>query len=78
MEPQCFLCGKTVKELAEEELEGRHNIKEISITLSSELAFPYELCDTCDDFLRLIIPKILEAEGIIKFDEKADKYVTIK
>lgn len=74
MESRCSLCGKTVKELAEEELEGRSNIKAINISLDSELCYPYELCDGCKDFLLSVIPKVLEHEGIIEFDQKADKY----
>lgn len=76
MEPRCSLCGKTVKELAGEEL-GQISLgrKSLNINLKSEICSPYDLCDVCEDFLRLVIPRILEAEGIIKFDETKDKYI---
>lgn len=77
MEPTCALCQKTVKQIAEEELsEGfSYTRKSLKVSLSDELCYPYLLCDTCEDFLRLLIPKIMEAKGIIKFDEKKDKWV---
>jgi len=78
MERRCSLCGKTIKELAVEELQGTYNGKAINISLSSELCYPYEICNGCEDFLRLLVPKILEVEGIIHFDEKADKYKITK
>ena len=78
MEPRCFLCGKTVKELAEEELKERYNVKSVNITLSDEFSFPYQLCNTCEEFLRLAIPQILQDEGIISFDSQKDKYIVTK
>ena len=75
MEPRCSLCGKTVEELVEEELKSTfYNRKGISIELSNKLCYPYEICGGCEDFIRVIVPKILEAEGIIKFDEEKSKY----
>lgn len=76
MEPRCSLCGKTVKELAEEELEGYSpSRKSLKITLSDEVAYPYLLCEACEELLRYAIPNILEDIGIIKFDEKKDRYI---
>lgn len=75
MESQCCLCQKTLRELVEEELAGLSSRTEVSHKLSNDLAYPYLLCDTCEDFLQLVVPKILEVEGIIRFDEKKDKYV---
>jgi len=75
MERRCQLCGKTVEELAMEELKqpilDRQSLR---INLKSDLCYPYDLCEGCEDFLRLIIPKALEAEGIIKFDTEKDEY----
>jgi len=78
MEPRCYLCGKTVKELAEEELKSAHNTTKINISLESEISYPYELCGNCSDFLLLTVPKIVELAGAIRFDEKQDRYVAIK
>lgn len=76
MEPQCFLCRKTVKEIAEEELAGISiGRKSINVRLDDSLCYPYLLCNSCEDFLRLLIPKMLEAEGIIEFDGKLERYV---
>lgn len=75
MEPRCALCDKTVEELAREELHQYFsNRRAINISLSDELAYPYLLCSSCEDLLCIVVPKILEAEGIIAFDQKQDKY----
>lgn len=75
MEPTCILCGETVKQIAEEELKGvSYDRKSINIHLSDDLAFPYLLCGTCEDFLGIVIPAVLEKEGILKFDEKKGEY----
>jgi len=79
MEPRCSLCNKTIKQLAEEELnQSFFDRKSLNIRLDSELAYPYLLCGDCEDFLRAVIPKVLEAEGIIQFDEKKEKYTLTK
>lgn len=75
MEKRCSLCGKTVRELAEQELkEQSYSMNSINISIDDELGYPYSLCDGCKDFLLLVVPEILEKQGVIKFNEKKDKY----
>lgn len=78
MEARCSLCGKTVKELAEDELRERSDINAINISVRDGLGYPYSLCSGCEDFLMTVIPSILVELGVIRFDEKAEKYVLVK
>lgn len=79
MERRCQLCGKTVEELATEELkQSVLDRQSLCINLKSDLCYPYDLCGGCEDFLRVVVPHILEAEGIIEFDVEKDKYTLKK
>ena len=81
MDLRCYLCRRSLEEIFNEEKPGGHLTEgimqriawqgEISTALSPE----YPLCDRCKAFLRVIIPLVLSEEGIIKWDDKTEKWV---
>jgi len=75
MDKRCFLCKRTVEEIAEERLSCISQPKELHITLNDKFVSPYYLCDECEDFLRAAIPQVLVAEELIRFDETQGKYI---
>lgn len=75
MDTKCFLCNRSIREIAEERLSGISGPRELRITLNDRFVFPYYLCDECEDFLQAAIPQVLVGMGLIKLDEPKDKYV---
>lgn len=67
MEKRCFLCRRTIGEIAKERLSGVSQPSELRATLNDKFVFPYYLCDECEEFLRAAIPQALVAEKLIRF-----------
>lgn len=76
METRCYLCGKSIRELVEEETRGSQPLTELHISIDTEISFPYHLCETCKEFLSIVIPQVLVGEKVLKYDKTKEKYIT--
>lgn len=66
---KCSICGKTVKDLAEETPNVR------TITLESKRCAPSNYCEDCEQALHWAICRELEEFGLVKFDEEKGEFV---
>ena len=69
---RCSVCGKSVKDLAEEALSPT------KISIESELFHPFNVCEDCEAFLKFAISRVLEELGFVKIDEESGEFVRIK